>query len=127
MAKVAYRNRQGRWTELQSIPATKVKNKFGAMLEEAARNGGVAITRHDAPNAVLLSYDEFEALVKQNAQPLQNLSSEFDDWLERQQHPKVRKALGRAFKASPDELGRAALRAANVKNRRGKKRAHEHA
>jgi antitoxin Phd len=95
-----------------AVAATRLKNEFGTVLEQALRGGAVAITRHDTPKAVLVSYDEFQALVKDRAPSLNDLSAEYDVLLARMQTPKSRKGMGEAFNATPAELGRAAVKAA---------------
>lgn len=112
MAKLAFRNSRGELVDVPAVAATEVKNKFGAILEKTLHGGAVAITRHDAPKAVLLSYDEFESLIETRARTLGKLGAEFDDLLGRMQTPKARKGMKAAFGASPSELGRAAVRAA---------------
>ena len=107
MATLTFRNRLGELVDVPSVASTRLKNELAAVLEEAAR-GAVAITRHDAPKAVLVSYEEFQALVNSRAQSLGELDAEFDALLERMQTPKARKGVEAAFKASPAELGRAA-------------------
>jgi antitoxin Phd len=107
MSTLTFRNRLGELVDVPSVAATRLKNELGAVLEEAAR-GAVAITRHDAPKAVLVSYEEFRALVSGRAQSLSELDSEFDALLERMQAPKAKKGVAAAFKASGAELGRAA-------------------
>jgi PHD/YefM family antitoxin component YafN of YafNO toxin-antitoxin module len=72
----------------------------------------VAITRHDTPKAVLISYDEFRALVKDRTPSLNDLSAEYDVLLARMQTPKSRKGMQAAFNAAPTELGRAAVKVA---------------
>ena len=47
---------------MPTVAATRFKNEFGAIFEQAALGGAVAITKHNTPKAVLLSYAEFEAL-----------------------------------------------------------------
>jgi prevent-host-death family protein len=105
MSTLTFRNRLGELVDVPSVAATRLKNEFGAVLEEAAR-GAVAITRHDAPKAVLVSYDEFRALVNGRSQSLSELDGEFDALLERMQSPKAKKGVEAAFRASPAELGR---------------------
>ena len=112
MPKLTFRNSQGELVDIPTVPATKLKNQFGTILENASRGGAVAITRHDRPTAVLLAYDEFESLVKARSHTLDDLSAEFDDLLARMQTPKARKGMEAAFNASPAELGRAAVKAA---------------
>jgi prevent-host-death family protein len=110
MSTLTFRNRLGELVDVPSVAATRLKNEFGAVLEEAAR-GAVAITRHDAPKAVLVSYEEFQALVNGRAQSLSELDAEFDALLERMQSPKAKKGVEAAFRASPAELGRASVAA----------------
>ncbi len=112
MSTLTFRNSQGALVDIPTVAATKVKNEFGAILEKATHGGAVAITRHDTPKAVLLSYDEFESLIKVRSRSLGDLGAEFDDLLARMQTPKARKAMKAAFNASPAELGRAAKKAA---------------
>lgn len=111
MTTLTFRNRLGELVDVPTVAATRLKNQFGSILERAAR-GAVAITRHDAPKAVLISYEDFEALVKVQNQNLGDLSAEFDALLARMQTPKARRGMAAAFKASPAALGRAAVKAA---------------
>lgn len=111
MSLLTFRNSHGELVEISPVAATKVKNEFGAILEKATHGGAVAITRHDTPKAVLLSYDEFESLVKARSHTLDNLGAEFDGLLARMQTPKAKKGMKTAFHASPAKLGRAAVKA----------------
>ena len=117
MSTLTFRNRLGELVDVPSVAATRLKNEFGAVLEEAAR-GAVAITRHDSPKAVLVSYEEFRALVNGRAQSLSELDSEFDSLLERMQAPKAKKGVAAAFRASGADLGRAAAARPARKRRR---------
>jgi prevent-host-death family protein len=118
MSTLTFRNRLGELVDVPSVAATRLKNEFGAVLEQAGR-GAVAITRHDAPKAVLVSYEEFQALVSARSQSLSELDAEFDALLSRMQTPKAKKGVEAAFRASPVELGRAAAsRAAAPRKRR---------
>jgi prevent-host-death family protein len=112
MSKLTFRNSQGELVDIPAIAATKVKNGFGAILEQANHGGAVAITRHDTPKAVLLSYEEFVSLVKVRARTLDDLGAAFEQLLAGMQTSKARKGVDAAFKASPVELGRAAVKAA---------------
>jgi prevent-host-death family protein len=111
MTTLTFRNRLGELVDVPSVAATRLKNEFGTVLEQAAR-GAVAITRHDAPKAVLVSYEDFEALVKGQNQNLSDLGAEFDALLARMQTPKARKGVQAAFNAAPAQLGRAAVKSA---------------
>src|SRR5207247_7838403 len=105
-------NRQSALFAVATVSATPVKNECGAILERAIHGGAVAITRHDTPKAVLLSYEEFESLVQGRSRSLDSLGAEFDDLLDKMQSPQAKKAMAAAFNASPAKLGRAAVKAA---------------
>ena len=123
MASLKFRNSRGAWVDIPAVAATKVKNEFGTMLDKATRDGAVAITRHDTPRAVLLSYEEFESLAQARSRNLDSLSNEFDELLKTLQRPKVKKAMKTAFDAAPAELGRNAVNAAakNSSTRKSRK------
>ena len=95
--------RQGTYT------ATQAKNVFGRLLDQAIHGDPVIITRHDAPRAVLISMDQFTALKQAPETKLNTLSREFDQLLERMQTTKARAAVDRLFRATPEELGKAAV------------------
>jgi prevent-host-death family protein len=109
---LTFRNSQGELVDVPAVAATRLKNEFGAVLEQALRGGAVAITRHDMPKAVLVSYDEFQSLAKARSHNLSDLGAEYNVLLARMQTPKARKGMAAAFNASPAELGRAAVKAA---------------
>ena len=112
MPALTFRNSHGDLVDVPAVAATRLKNEFGAVLEQAVRDGAVAITRHDTPKAVLVSYDEFQALVKERTPNLSDLSAEYDVLLARMQTPKSRRGMQAAFDATPAELGSAAVKAA---------------
>jgi len=112
MPALIFRNSHGELVDVPAVAATRLENEFGTVLEQAVRGGAVAITRHDTPKAVLVSYDEFQALVKDRTPSLNDLSAEYDGLLARMQTPKSRKGMQAAFNAAPGELGRAAVKAA---------------
>ncbi len=112
---LTFRNSRGDLVDVPSIAATRVKNEFGAVLEQALKGGAIAITRHDTPKAVLISYDEFQALVKDRAPSLHELRADYDVLLAGMQTPKARKGMEAAFNATPAALGKAAAK--NAKRR----------
>ena len=112
MATLTFRNRDGELIDVPTVAATRFKNEFGSMFEQAALGGAVAITKHNTPKAVLLSYAEFEALTKASTPALDDLSEKFDQLLESMQTPQARSAMASAFDATPEQLGRAAVKAA---------------
>ena len=108
----AFRNRRGEAVEASSVTATDAKKQFGRVLEMVLRGGAVVITKHDAPKAILLSVDEFNALTRTTETKLDSLSADFDAMLARMQTPRARSGMQAAFGASPKALGRAAVTAA---------------
>jgi antitoxin Phd len=98
--------------EPASFTATEVKNEFGRILEKAIQGETVVITKHDRPKAVLISVDQFNSLKHAPEVKLDALSGEFDALLARMQGSKARIAMKAAFSASPQQLGKAAVRAA---------------
>ena len=112
MARHTFRNRLGDLVEIPEVAATQAKNTFGELLDRVAASGVIAITRHDTPKAVLLSFEEFESLSSARSETLDALSAGFEDLLERMQTPDARKGMDVAFNADPAALGRAAAKAA---------------
>ncbi|PYX77105.1 MAG: prevent-host-death family protein [Acidobacteria bacterium] len=94
------------------VTATEAKNKFGRLLEKAMQGGVVVITKHDAPKAVLISMDKYTALASAPESRINTLSAEFDSLLMRMQGAGVRNSMQAAFRASPKQLGKAAVLAA---------------
>jgi antitoxin Phd len=120
MATLAFRNSYGELVDISTVAATRVKNEFAAILDQASSGGAVAITRHDTPKAVLISYAEFESLIKARTLALDDLSREFDGLLTRMQTPKAKKAVASAFSATSADLGRAAVAAEGGKSSKAK-------
>src|SRR5258705_13164827 len=111
MATLTFRNRDGELVDVPTVAATRFKNEFGTIFEQAALGGAVAITKHKTPKAELLSYAEFEALTKASTPALDDLSDQFDQQLERMQSPQSKSAMASAFDATPEQLASAAVKA----------------
>ncbi len=107
-----FRNRRGDQLEAASYTATDAKNEFGRVLEMVIQGGAVVITKHDAPKAVLISVDEFNALSHAREKKLDSLTHEFDALLAQMQTPHARAAMRSAFEAPAHQLGEAAVAAA---------------
>jgi antitoxin Phd len=112
MSALTFRNKLGELVDIKAVPATRFKNEFGAVFEQAMRSGAVAITKHDTARAILISVEEFEALAGERSRSLDALNGQFEGLLARMQAPAARKGVAAAFNASPKALGRAAVRAA---------------
>jgi prevent-host-death family protein len=116
MSALTYRNREGELVDVPSVAATTFKNQFGAILEQAALTGAVAVTKHDTTKVVVLSLAEFEALASSREASLEALTGEFDSLLERMQKPKSKAAMAAVFQATPEQLGLAAVKAAKAEH-----------
>ena len=112
MSALTFRNKLGELVDIRSVPATRFKNEFGTIFEQAVRGGAVAITKHDTARAILISVEEFEALVGERSHSLDALSGQFEGLLARMQTPSAKKGVAAGFNASPKALGRAAVKAA---------------
>lgn len=113
MATLSFRNRAGELVDLPTVPATRLKNETGSILDQAAASGAVAITKHNATKAVLLSVAEFEALTRAATPELDELTDEFDALLQQMQTPRSKAGVAAAFDATGEDLGAAAVRMAN--------------
>ena len=103
--------------ELPTITATELKNATADVFEQLAAKQAIAITRHEKPRAILLSVEQYEALTGPRPEWLEKLHEEYRGMLERMQGPEQRVAAERAFNATPEQLGKAAVWAAQEKAR----------
>ncbi|MGH7485131.1 MAG: type II toxin-antitoxin system Phd/YefM family antitoxin [bacterium] len=108
-------SRRGEPLEPASVTASEAKSAFGRVLEMAIHDGVVVITKHDAPKAVLISVERFNALSGAAETKLDALNSEFDALLARMQTPAARRGMTTAFAASGKQLGKAAVAAARTR------------
>jgi len=118
-ALATLRNVSAKEVELEEVSATEARNEFAHMMETAARRGVVVIHKQSTPRAVLVSFDEFRALVTRPDHTLDVLTAEFDRLLARMQAPGARAGMKAAFNASPDDLGAAALAVARRRRKVG--------
>jgi prevent-host-death family protein len=98
--------------EVVTMTSTEAQNGFGRMLDAVARGGTVLITKHNATQAVVISVDRYQALTSVPDPDLDALTAEFDALLKEMQAPGAEEAMLEAFRASPEELGQAAIAAA---------------
>ena len=101
--------------ELPTITATELKNSTADVFEQVAAKQAIAITRHEKPRAILLSVEQYETLTGQQPEWLEKLHEEYRGMLERMQGPEHRAGAEKLFRATPEELGQAALWAAQQK------------
>ena len=109
---VSFRNRDGKLVDVPTVTASRLKNEFGSVFEQAAVDGAVVITKHATPRAVLLSFVEFEALTASATPALDDLGERFGALLAAMQTPEAKAGVAAAFDASPEEMGAAAVKAA---------------
>ena len=100
--------------DLPVVTATELKNSTADVIEQVAARRAVAITRHDKPRAVLLSIEEYESLTRQEPEYFAGLMETYRGMLDRMQGPEQRAAADKLFQATPDELGSAAVGAAQT-------------
>lgn len=112
-ARVAtFRNSRGETLAPASVTASEAKSEFGRVLDMAIQGGAVVITKHDAPKAVLISVENFNALSGATETTLDTLNREFDALLAGMQTSKARRGMKTAFAASGRDLSQAAVAAA---------------
>ena len=117
-----FRNARGELVDVQSVPATTLKNEPGSVIERVAAGEAVAITRHNRPRAVLVSYEDFQELARARGAALEGLSAEFDRLLASMQAPAAKRAVAEAFASTPAQLGRSAAAAASPRRAAAAKR-----
>ena len=102
--------------ELPAVSATALKNTTADVLDRVIREGAVAITRHDKPQAILISLEEYLAHTGQGDDSwLTELREECQTMLEEMQSPEQKAAADKLFTATSEELGAAAVRGAQNK------------
>ena len=108
----AFENSRGERTTPTPVASAEAQNAFARVLDGVLKGRPVVITKYDSPTAVLLSVDDFNALAAAGEARLDTLSRDFDELLERMQAPRSRAWMKATFDASPERLGKAAVRAA---------------
>ncbi|MFA5257079.1 MAG: hypothetical protein WC360_02920 [Opitutales bacterium] len=103
--------------ELADAPASDLKNKFKGVYQMAIQSGPVGITRNRKREAILLSVELYDQMIVELAarDPLKTLREEYDARFATMQTDAAHEAYEKAFSASPEELGKAAL--AHAQNR----------
>lgn len=86
---------------------------FGEVALQAMK-GAVAITRHQRAEFVLLPVDQYLALQEAQAAPLEDLASQFDAMVARMNTPAAKRGVAKLFQATPTELGKSAVMAADA-------------
>ncbi|MEX2570189.1 MAG: type II toxin-antitoxin system Phd/YefM family antitoxin [Gemmatimonadota bacterium] len=94
--------------KMDSVPSTEAQNNFGRVMGRVAREGELYITKHNRPQAVLLSIDKYLELVGPAAMvELDPLSQRFDQMLAEMQTDRAAAGADRLFSMTPEELSKA--------------------
>lgn len=101
--------------EMPTATATELKNATADILDRVTTQGAMVLTRHNKPRAVLLPIEQYEQLLGGEDDWLADLKVECQDMLKCMQDPKQKAAALKAFNATPEELGRAAVAGARRK------------
>jgi prevent-host-death family protein len=99
--------------EASRMTASEAKNGFGRVLDRVARDGAVVITKHDRPDAVILSIEAYQRLAAPRSSDVDALTAQFDALYERLQQPGTAATIEAVFALSPAELGRIAVERAS--------------
>jgi antitoxin Phd len=95
--------------ELPTFSATQLKQTTADVLDQVCSGKPVAITRHDKARVVLISVEQYNELTAQKNHVLSELRTEYRAMLDEMQSPEQKAAALRAFNATPEELGAAAV------------------
>lgn len=109
--------RAPRVQDMPTITATELKNATADVFDQVAARRAVAITRHDKPRAILLSLEQYQALIGDQPDWLEALHAEYRGMLDQMQGPEQRAGAEKLFSATTEELGEAALWGARQKKR----------
>jgi len=101
-----------RLQELPTITATQLKQSTADVLDQVSAGKPIAITRHDRTRVVMISVDQYNELVAQESHVLSELRTEYRTMLDEMQTPEQKAAALRLFEATSEELGAAAVKAA---------------
>lgn len=101
-----------RLQELPTVTATQLKQSTADVLDQVSAGNPVAITRHDKARAVLLSVEQYNDLIAGESSLLAELKTEYRTMLDEMQSPEQKEAAIRAFNATSEELGAAAVKGA---------------
>jgi prevent-host-death family protein len=101
-----------RLQELPTVTATELKQSTADLLDQVSAGKAVAVTRHDKARVVMISIEQYRQLTAQQTDVLSELRAEYRTMLDEMQSPEQKEAANRAFHATPEELGAAAVRGA---------------
>jgi len=98
--------------DVELVRVTELKTRLKDILNGVSHDKPVVIARNDRPTAVVISIEEFNALVDRIPDPLDVLRQRFSGLLERISAPGAAEAGERVYQALPSEIAAAARAAA---------------
>jgi len=97
---------------IESFTITEFKEQARDVIDLVAECKAVAILRHKTPEVVLIPVHDYIELVKLRRERLNVLTQRYDEMVSRMRTPEAAVGVDALFKATPEELGRAAVTAA---------------
>ncbi len=92
-----------------TVSSTEAQNALGALLDRVGKGARVVVTRYNRRQAVILSAEEYDALLGAEEVDLGTLEREFDEMVARMQTPEHRGAVEALFRMSGEAVGKAAV------------------
>lgn len=100
----------------QVLPATRAKSSFSRVLQDVEKGARVVVTKHDSPSAVVVSYEDYEALQAQTERALDRMRDRFGTFVAQMQRPAFERGVDALFGSTPEELGQVAVQAADPRD-----------
>jgi len=91
----------GRTARGRTVSATEAQNNFGRVMDQAAADGVVFITRYDKRKVVVMSIEKYESLQTVASPDLDSLTKEFDTLIAQMQTPAAIAAANSLFAPGP--------------------------
>jgi prevent-host-death family protein len=98
--------------DLECVTITEFKARAREVIASVGPRKAVAILRHNAADAVLISLSDYEEFVRLKRERLNFLTGRYEAMVARMQTPESAAGVDELFNASSEELGHAALGAA---------------
>jgi prevent-host-death family protein len=97
---------------IESVTVTELKQRTREVMQRIAEHKAIAIRRHKGTAAVLISAADYTQFVQLKRERLDLLTQRYDDMVARMGTAKAAAGVDALFKATPEDLGQAAVRAA---------------
>jgi antitoxin Phd len=96
---------------IESVSITEFKEQAREVINRVTQRHAVAISRHNAPEAVLIPVEDYLELLALRAERLNLLAQRYDEMVRKMRTPEAAAGVDALFNATPGELGRAAVAA----------------